>query len=107
MITQARAAIGATGFIMAASWIAPAFAAGEPTTGSSSEAILLTQVLVLVVLGRVLGEIMYRLGQPSIIGQILAGILLGPTVLGSLWPAGEAMLLPKAPEQQAMLNGLS
>ncbi|HVX80762.1 MAG TPA: cation:proton antiporter [Devosiaceae bacterium] len=73
----------------------------------SSEALLLAQVLILVLFGRVLGEVMYRLGQPTIIGQILAGILLGPTVLGSLFPALEDMIFPRSGEQAAMVNGIS
>lgn len=84
-----------------------ALAAESGNSGHASETLLLAQVVVLVILGRLLGELLYRLGQPSIIGQILAGILLGPTVLGSLWPAGQAMLFPPNPEQNAMIGGLS
>jgi Kef-type K+ transport system membrane component KefB/nucleotide-binding universal stress UspA family protein len=87
----------------------PSLALGAEGTagGHASEVLLLSQVVVLVILGRVLGEVMYRMGQPSIIGQILAGVLLGPTVMGSLWPAGQAMLFPPNPEQNAMIGGLS
>jgi Kef-type K+ transport system membrane component KefB len=67
---------------------------------------MLAQVVVLVIFGRILGELMFRLGQPSIIGQILAGIILGPSVLGGLWPQGEALLFPPG-EQAAMINGIS
>jgi Kef-type K+ transport system membrane component KefB/nucleotide-binding universal stress UspA family protein len=88
-----------------------AFAAAGPGAGEApaqpSEALLLAQVVVLVILGRLLGELMYRLGQPTIIGQIVAGILLGPTVFGNLMPMAQAMLFPKSPEQAAMLNGVS
>jgi Kef-type K+ transport system membrane component KefB/nucleotide-binding universal stress UspA family protein len=84
-----------------------ALAAESPGGSGGSEVLLLAQVVVLVLLGRLLGELMYRLGQPTIIGQILAGILLGPTVLGSLWPAGQALLFPPSPEQNAMIAGLS
>ncbi len=87
----------------------PALSAeGAPTPGAlSAEALMLAQVMLLVIGGRMLGELMYRIGQPTIIGQILAGILLGPTVLGSLWPAAEQALFPSAPEQQALIGGLS
>jgi Kef-type K+ transport system membrane component KefB len=43
---------------------------------------LLTSLLLLLVLCRVFGEILKRLGQPSLVGEILAGIVLGPSVLG-------------------------
>ena len=35
-----------------------------------------------------------RLGQPPVIGEVVAGILLGPSLLGRLWPAGSQFLLP-------------
>src|SRR6185503_14493805 len=71
------------------------------------EAILVGQVLLLIVAGRMLGEVMLRLGQPAVMGQLIAGLLLGPSVLGALWPDAEQFLFPKSPEQKAMLNGLS
>ena len=62
---------------------------------------------MLVLLGRLIGELLFRLGQPSIIGQILAGVLLGPTIFGSLWPQAQHLLFPPSPEQHAMINGIS
>jgi Kef-type K+ transport system membrane component KefB len=54
---------------------------------------LIEALLLLLVLSRVLGEIMERLGQPSMLGEIAAGILLGPSVLGviQLTPEIKAM----------------
>jgi Kef-type K+ transport system membrane component KefB len=86
--------------------IAPAQAA-EAAAERPSEVLLLAQVVVLVLFGRILGELMFRLGQPSIIGQILAGIILGPTVLGSLWPVAGNLLFPPSGEQAAMLDGIA
>ncbi len=88
---------------------AMAFAADKPAAPASggSEALLIAQVVVLVLLGRLIGEILFRLGQPTIIGQILAGVLLGPTVFGQLWPAAQHALFPASPEQHAMINGIS
>jgi Kef-type K+ transport system membrane component KefB len=40
-----------------------------------------TNLLLLLVLARFLGEILERLGQPSMIGEIIAGIILGPSLL--------------------------
>ena len=42
-----------------------------------SEVVFLAQVIVLMLVGRLLGEAMQRIGQPSVMGQLLAGILLG------------------------------
>ncbi len=44
------------------------------------------------------------LGQPPVVGQILAGIALGPSVLGAWWPGASAYLLPA--ESLPMLGGL-
>jgi Kef-type K+ transport system membrane component KefB/nucleotide-binding universal stress UspA family protein len=84
-----------------------ASAAGEAASKSGSEAILLTQILLLILLGRALGEAMLRLGQPAVMGQLLAGILLGPSVLGTIWPAAQQALFPSAPEQKSMIDGIA
>src|SRR5437870_1225637 len=58
---------------------------GAPQPGSS-EVVFLSQILLLLVCGRLLGEVMLRIGQPAVMGQLIAGLLLGPSVLGVLWP---------------------
>ncbi|MEA2930297.1 MAG: hypothetical protein QOG38_2725, partial [Hyphomicrobiales bacterium] len=73
----------------------------------SSEAQLIGQIVLLIVAGRLLGEVMLRLGQPAVMGQLLAGILLGPSVLGAFFPDAQHFLFPKSPEQTAMLNGIA
>ena len=47
---------------------------------------LLTSILLLLVVSRVFGELMSRLKQPSIVGEILSGVLLGPAILGLIKP---------------------
>ncbi|WP_300650998.1 cation:proton antiporter [Hydrogenophaga sp.] len=47
---------------------------------------ILTSLLTLIVLARVLGHLFTRWGQPAIVGEMLAGILLGPAVLGFVEP---------------------
>lgn len=42
---------------------------------------LLTSLLILIVAARLLGQIFQRYGQPSIVGEMLAGVLLGPSAL--------------------------
>jgi Kef-type K+ transport system membrane component KefB len=48
--------------------------------------VLLVQVATLLFAARALGEIAQRLGQPSVVGEIFAGILLGPSLLSGLFP---------------------
>ena len=60
-----------------------------------------------MLVGRLLGKAMNRIGQPSIMGMLLGGILLGPSALGALLPDLQHALFPKTPEQKAMLDGIS
>ena len=48
-------------------------------------AFTLFDIALIVVLARLLGNGLARLGQPRVVGEILAGILLGPTLLGEVW----------------------
>src|ERR1700730_12649272 len=50
---------------------------------------------------------MQRVGQPSVMGQLLAGILLGPSLLGWLWPDLQHWLFPAVKEQKSMLDAVS
>src|SRR5204862_6956448 len=72
-----------------------------------SEAVFVAQIILLLLCGRLLGELMQRIGQPAIMGQLLSGVLLGPSVLGALWPDLEHTLFPRTPEQKAMLDAVS
>ncbi|MGW5456620.1 cation:proton antiporter [Nocardia sp. NPDC003979] len=49
---------------------------------------------VIIVTVRMAGWVFGRLGQPRVVGEIVAGILLGPSVLGVLIPTAEAYLFP-------------
>ena len=51
-------------------------------------AIFVAELIALLFCGRLLGEAMSRLGQPAIFGQLLAGVLLGPSVSGSAGSSG-------------------
>ena len=54
----------------------------------------------------VLGAAARRLGQPPVIGEIVAGLLLGPTVLGSLAPGFQAWLFPRDGPAAIALNAV-
>ena len=86
--------------------VAPAWCA-EGKAPAPSEGMLIGEVVLLIVAGRLLGEGMLRLGQPAVMGQLIAGLLLGPSVLGVLWPDAQHFLFPKMPEQKAMLDGIA
>lgn len=82
----------------------PVLAAGS---AKPSEAIFVLQILLLVVVGRTLGEAMQRIGQPAVMGQLAGGIILGPSVLGVLWPSLQAELFPSDPVQAGMTSGVA
>lgn len=57
---------------------------------------LLLALAVILVAARVVGAAFGWLGQPPVVGEVLAGILLGPSLLGRISPAALAYLLPPA-----------
>ncbi|MFN3658808.1 MAG: cation:proton antiporter [Pseudolabrys sp.] len=90
--------------------IAAAPAGGAPGGDAHhppSEVIFIAQVTALMIVGRLLGEAMLRIGQPAVMGQLLAGLLLGPSFFGLLLPDLQLALFPKTPEQKAMIDGVS
>jgi Kef-type K+ transport system membrane component KefB/nucleotide-binding universal stress UspA family protein len=101
-----RRILSASAFAMAVLACSTASAWAAEGKGPS-EGILIGQVVLLIVTGRLLGEAMLRIGQPAVMGQLMAGLLLGPSVLGVLWPDAQHFLFPKDPAQKAMLDGLS
>ncbi|RHX89915.1 cation:proton antiporter [Leptospira stimsonii] len=56
---------------------------------------LLLQLIVIMLAARFFGKVATLVGQPAVIGEILAGILLGPSLLGLLFPEGFLLLFPK------------
>jgi Kef-type K+ transport system membrane component KefB len=57
-------------------------------------ALTLTQIVIIVVSARTAAALLERFGQPPVIGELAAGILLGPSALGALAPAAFAALFP-------------
>ena len=51
-------------------------------------------VAIVMLLARLFGMAAARIGQPRVMGEVLAGIVLGPTVVGALFPAVEAAIFP-------------
>ena len=72
-----------------------------------SLAIFFAQIVALIVCGRLVGELLERFGQPAVMGQIIGGMLLGPSVLGALFPGLQHTLFPADPGQKAMLDAVS
>jgi Kef-type K+ transport system membrane component KefB len=58
-------------------------------------AILLLQIITIIIVARFFGWIFRKIGQPTVIGEIIAGIFLGPSVVGMYFPEYSALLFPK------------
>ncbi len=84
-----------------------AYAAEGGGSKAGSEFLLLVQVALLIGVGRGLGEVMQRIGQPSVIGELLAGLILGPSLFGWVWPQAQLAIFPHDPAQKAMLDGIA
>jgi len=91
---------------LAALAAAPALAASGVQNGPS-ELLFVAQIMLLMLVGRLLGEAMLRIGQPAVMGQLIAGLVLGPSLLGALSPDLQHMLFPAAKEQKAMLDAVA
>ncbi len=57
-------------------------------------AILLAQIVAILFAARIFGWICKRIGQPTVIGEIIAGIVLGPSLFGIYFPEFSAILFP-------------
>ncbi len=57
---------------------------------------VLLALAAVILAGRVLGRLFVYLHQPPVIGEVVAGICLGPSLLGRVWPQAMAFLLPPA-----------
>jgi Kef-type K+ transport system membrane component KefB len=57
--------------------------------------LLLLQIIVILLVSRVFGVVFSKFGQPSVVGEMLAGIFLGPSIVGLFFPNFSAFLFPK------------
>jgi Kef-type K+ transport system membrane component KefB len=58
--------------------------------------MFLFATVVIIVAARLAGSLFERLRQPRVIGEIIAGIALGPSLLGAVWPDATSFLFPPA-----------
>lgn len=66
---------------------------------------VLLALLAVAALGRLLGALLQRLGQPPVVGEVLAGIVLGPSLLGHVAPRMSEYILP--PSVAPLLGGVA
>ncbi|MFY1616124.1 cation:proton antiporter [Micromonospora sp. WMMD736] len=69
--------------------------------------ILLVQIASLLLLGLGLGRLVARFGLPPIVGELMAGVVLGPSLLGHAAPAVHDWLFPADPAQMHLLDAVA
>lgn len=69
--------------------------------------VMFLSLAILIASARILGELAQRLHQPAVLGELLAGILLGPTILGNISPELSAFLFPSKGLNTVVLDAFS
>lgn len=77
-----------------------------PPLGAHSLLVFLLQLAILLLLALCLGRLATRLGMPAIVGELLTGVVLGPSLLGHLAPGFTGWLLPTQPGQAHLLDAI-
>ncbi|MGB3442587.1 MAG: cation:proton antiporter [Actinophytocola sp.] len=80
--------------------------APTPPLAAHSLLVFLLQLAILLLLALCLGRLAARLGMPVIVGELLTGVLLGPSLLGQLTPGLTGWLLPARPAQVHLLDAV-
>lgn len=57
-------------------------------------ALLLAQIIMIIIAARSVGWVFTRIGQPEVVGEIIAGIILGPSVIGHYFPEFSGFIFP-------------
>ena len=75
----------------------------NPTAIEGHLKLVLLQWMVIIAVAWVMGRLARKVGQPLAVGEIAGGLLLGPSVLGALWPEGMHGLFPAETQQSLQL----
>jgi Kef-type K+ transport system membrane component KefB/mannitol/fructose-specific phosphotransferase system IIA component (Ntr-type) len=74
---------------------------------ASELTVMLLALGLLIGMARLMGELARSLHQPAVLGELLAGVLLGPTVFGSVAPEWQSFLFPAAGPNAIVLQAIS
>ncbi|MFE0417527.1 cation:proton antiporter [Streptomyces tendae] len=77
-----------------------------PSLSSHQLLLFLLQVSLLLLMARALGWLANRVGMPAVAGELLVGVVLGPSLLGNVGPASQEWLFPPTPSQAHLLDAL-
>ncbi|MEV6931366.1 cation:proton antiporter [Dactylosporangium sp. NPDC051485] len=77
-----------------------------PSLAPHALLVFLLQLSLLLLLALALGRLAVRLGLPALVGELLTGVLLGPSLLGALAPGSVAWLLPADANQLHLVDAV-
>ena len=66
--------------------------------------LFLLQFFLLLVFSRLMDLLFTKIRQPTVTGDVLVGVILGPSILGRFWPSVYQKIFPSDPLQVAMLD---
>ena len=69
--------------------------------------LVLVELSLLLLVARGLGELMRRINLPPVVGELLAGVILGPSLFGWLFPDWQGQIFPRSQEQSNLLSVVS
>jgi len=110
--SQARASRYPIGILLAVAAFltattATAAMAADGASSAGSETLFVAELGLLLLVGRLMGEAAQRIGQPAVMGQLIGGLLLGPSVFGLIWPDAQHALFPSSGAQKSMIDAIS
>ena len=76
-----------------------------PPLGEHELLVFWVQVVALLLAARIGGYLARAVGQPRVVGELLAGVVLGPSIAGELWPSVWTWLFPDDARQSGLLLG--
>jgi len=77
-------------------------------SGIRSELVLiLLQITLMLIFASIFGGMVKRLHQPPVLGEILGGIVLGPTIIGTVFPGVQTQIFPSTGEPYQILHGVA
>jgi Kef-type K+ transport system membrane component KefB/nucleotide-binding universal stress UspA family protein len=83
-----------------------AFAA-QVSPSEHAVVVFIGELGLLLLVCRLVGEAAQRIGQPAVMGQLIGGLLLGPSVLGLIWPDAQHSIFPAGTAPKTMLEGVA
>jgi Kef-type K+ transport system membrane component KefB len=76
--------------------------------GARNEFVLiLLQIALMLSIANLFGDLVKRLHQPPVLGEILGGIVLGPTIMGAVLPGIQTQLFPESGEPYQILHSVA